>query len=73
VCDRAFIKAYQLNRHKLVHTQPSDYVCDVCGKVFTRAGYLKQHRLRHDMDVEKDEEDKEPYRPENREKDNKDA
>uniref|UniRef100_A0A8C5DIN9 C2H2-type domain-containing protein n=1 Tax=Gouania willdenowi TaxID=441366 RepID=A0A8C5DIN9_GOUWI len=39
--------AYQSFRHLLLHQQPQKFICDVCGRGFSRAYRLSEHVRSH--------------------------
>ena len=51
VCHKRFAKAYNLDCHvSSVHTNPKQFICEVCGKEFNYLAILKKHALVHTDD-----------------------
>jgi len=47
VCNKAFNKLYNLNKHKRTHTGEAPYVCDECKKAFTLLSILSTQAHSH--------------------------
>lgn len=47
-CDKAFTRLSNLNMHIKKHTGDKPFICEICDKVYYRAGGYRQHRELHE-------------------------
>lgn len=45
ICMNIFSRKYELNRHMILHTGFSPYICFFCSSTFNRSEYLKKHLI----------------------------
>lgn len=48
LCDQSFTTPSQLVRHKQLHEEPQSFICEHCGKLFTKHTDFTEHQCSHE-------------------------